>query len=382
MGDWPGIFRGWKQNAKRPADVDSAGGSLTLGGFAVRLQADQLAAILQRLSLSQSSNMLELQDESGNPLASWDAQGGITFTPAFGAYGAEGVLRVVADGGYEYFKLDGLGNFILAAGPGTSPDGVGLGLLRFARDQGGEGGQYFRFGVQEYTAQSIYSLFGIKWTANTFKQGSPGGAYVQPTVPDGYVYALSGGDGITGAVEPAWAGSVVDGTVTWVRAGTYQSVLDNWGNTLSFNAGPSDPEALGVAPDMIAYWPQGGAYLGLAIGFWGELRRGTPTQAPADASVANSQRAEYVSDTVGNPRLLVIQRDSAGTVYHKIVADLGSDGSLDMAGAPVKNSLLSWPLAPTTNQTIPAGHGAIVDHAYKIAGGITTIGAGGKLRIL
>lgn len=80
----------------------------------------------------------------------------------------------------------------------------------------------------------------LAWAASS---GFAVGSVVIPTTPNGYLYAVIAGSGNSGSTQPTWpttiGDSVVDGSVTWVCAGT--SLLAwladslTWGNA-SFTA--------------------------------------------------------------------------------------------------------------------------------------------------
>ena len=354
--DWPSIFRGWRQTSSNPADVDSKGGRLKTGQHTASPQTSEKALILKRYPyvgdpafLAQPPRMFEVQDENGTPMFWIDWNGG--------------------------FEVDHVTTY------DPPPDGVLMGHQIWSSiSDDGSAAEYYALGLAAVLfGASLYGMVGRPWVAN---KAVPYSALWQPSTPSGYVFVAKNA-GTSGATEPAWNNSfgatTVDNDITWYCFGQTAA------NTPFTFYGPHNNDGVTVALNkarIFEIWKeQTGSRPSWSIGPSGEEQLWV-TPVPADADVATSQRTQYYDDTVGAPHLWIKQRDSAGTLYLKIAAALDSDGSLDMKGLPVKNSLLSWPLAPSTNQTIPAGHGAIVDRAYKIAGGITSIGAGGKLRIL
>ena len=65
---------------------------------------------------------------------------------------------------------------------------------------------------------------GGRWSANTFKNERQS---VLPTTYNGFYYKCgTQGGGTTGGLEPTWPvtldGTITDGTVTWVCAGTFE----------------------------------------------------------------------------------------------------------------------------------------------------------------
>lgn len=102
------------------------------------------------------------------------------------------------------------------------------------------------------------------------------------------------------------------------------------------------------AVDILQIWKDYTAGLAWGIGYGGQEWLQAAT-APDDAKIASGQRWQWYDDTTGAPKLLIMEKDAAGTVFSRISATLVSDATA-FAGI----SKPSVPTSPTAAQIATA----------------------------
>lgn len=287
-GGGGGSFTGWTEDAANPANVDSNGGNLDVGSLIADASAANLGDPSRQFWISILNSQLDTSGSGG-------------FPPAF---------------------FDILGNFVIT-GLGTSEIGP-LGSFGMRRNLDGSGASMQVSGASLSVTTTLDSI-GRAWQATHLYYG--GGSYdvrIVPITPNGHIYGTSD-TGLSGGSEPVWptdGSTVVDGALTWTDfgLGTITPPL--------YVVGPRSNDGAIYPPVHIAeFW----AAYDKPQPAWGLGASGEEilwaTTSPADADVATGSRAQTYDDTINAPRLLIKERDSAGTLFNRIAAVLIDDAS-------------------------------------------------------